>query len=157
MSNLLTPLKNAQKTSKPNANYVGVRTKPNGMYELATKSLFPEFAKALLMGNKRMNELPPHIKELVEELDRESKKRPEVMFDDAVNEEIGRILLDYAANVTETQLQTRGGSTRKCKRKHGLNAKTRSKPGLINGKKRGTRKKCKASKPMCKRTHKQGL
>jgi hypothetical protein len=160
MRDLLTPLKNAQTMSNPNANYVGVRTKPNGMYPLATKSLFPAFAKALLMGNKKMNELPPHIKELVEELEvleRESKKRPEVMFDDAVNEEIGRILLDYAANVTEKQLQTRGGSTRKCKRKHGLNAKTRSKPGLINGKKRGTRKKCKASNPMCKRTHKQGL
>jgi len=153
MSNLLTPLKNAQKTSKPNAIYVGVRTNPNGLYDLATKLLFPQFAKALLMGNKKMNELPPHIKELVEELDRESKKRPnEVMFDDAVNEEIGRILLDYAANVTETQLQTRGGSTRKCKRKHNLNSKTRSKPELINGKKRSTRKKCKASNPMCKRT-----
>jgi hypothetical protein len=153
MSNLLTPLKNAQKTSAPNANYVGVRTKPNGLYDLATKSLFPQFAKALLMGNKRMNELPPHIKDLVEELDSESKKRPEeVMFDDAVNEEIGRILLDYAANVTEKQLQTRGGSTRKCKRICRLNAKTRSKPGLTNGKKRGTRKKYTASKPRCKRT-----
>jgi hypothetical protein len=153
MSNLLTPLKNAQKTSAPNANYVGVRTKPNGLYDLATKSLFPQFAKALLMGNKKMNELPPHIKDLVEELDSESKKRPEeVMFDDAVNEEIGRILLDYAANVTEKQLQTRGGSTRKCKRICRLNAKTRSKPGLINGKKRSTRKKYTASKPRCKRT-----
>jgi len=150
LSNLLKPLKNIQTFSTPNAKYVGVRTQPDGLYDMATKLLFPQFVKALLMGNKKMNELPPNTKDLVEDLEREIKEQPGgVVFDDAVNEEIGRILLDCAANVADRRL---GGSTRKCKRKHNLNAKTRSKPELMNGKKRSTRKKCKASNPRCKRT-----
>jgi len=153
MRDLLKPLKNLQKLSTPNAIYVGVGTKPNGLYDMPTKSLFPYFVKALLMGNKRMNQLSPPIKEIVEKLESEIKeRRNEFIFDDAVNEEIGRILLDYAAKVTDERLTYGGGSTRKCKRKHNLNAKTRSKPELINGKKRSTRKKCKASNPRCKRT-----
>ena len=152
MKNLLTPLKNEQRTSNPTAIFVGVRTKPNGLYDLATKALFPPFVKVLLMGNKRMNELPPHTKDLVEDLEREIKERPEgVVFDDAVSEEIGRILLEYAANVDDKRLAGGGGHTRKCKRKHKFNAKTRSKTRL--NKRTNTRKKCKAIKPRCKRTH----
>ena len=152
MKNLLTPLKNEQRTSNPTAIFVGVRTKPNGLYDLATKTLFPSFVKVLLMGNKRMNELPPHTKDLVEDLEREIKERPEgVVFDDAVSEEIGRILLEYAANVDDKRLAGGGGHTRKCKRKHKFNAKTRSKTRL--NKRTNTRKKCKAIKPRCKRTH----
>ena len=152
MKNLLTPLKNKQRTSNPTAIFVGVRTKPNGLYDLATKKLFPSFVKVLLMGNKRMNELPPHTKYLVEDLEREIKEqREEFAFDDAVNEEIGRILLEYADNVDDKRLAGGGGHTRKCKRKHKFNAKTRSKTRL--NKRTNTRKKCKAIKPRCKRTH----
>jgi hypothetical protein len=156
LSNLLKPLKNAQKLSSPNAIYVGVRTQPDGLYDMATKSLFPSFVKALLMGNKKMNELPPNTKDLVEDLEREIKERPEgVVFDDAVNEEIGRILLEYAANVDDKRLAGGDGHTRKCKRDHKLNAKTRSKPRT--GKKRSTRKKRKASNPRCKRTRRSAM
>jgi hypothetical protein len=123
---------------------------------MATKSLFPSFVKALLMGNKKMNELPPNTKDLVEDLEREIKERPEgVVFDDAVNEEIGRILLEYAANVDDKRLAGGDGHTRKCKRDHKLNAKTRSKPRT--GKKRSTRKKRKASNPRCKRTRRSAM
>jgi len=155
LRNLLKPLKNEQKLSSPNAIYVGVRTQPDGLYDMATKSLFPSFVKALLMGNKKMNELPPNTKDLVEDLERKIKEGPnEFVFDDAVNEEIGRILLEYAANVSDHRLAG-GGSTRKCKREHKLNAKTRSKPRT--GKKRSTRKKRKASNPRCKRTRRSAM
>jgi len=153
MRDLLKPLKNAQKLSSPNAIYVGVGTQPDGLYDMPTKALFPYFVKALLMGNKRMNQLSPHIKEIVEKLESEIKeRRNEFIFDDAVNEEIGRILLDYAAKVTDERLTYGGGTTRKCKRKHNLNAKTRSKTRL--NKRTNTRKKCKAAKCKRKHTHK---
>ena len=151
MRDLLKPLKNLQKLSTPNAIYVGVGTNPDGLYDMLTKSLFPDFVKALLMGNKRMNQLSPHIKEIVEKLESEIKeRRNEFIFDDAVNEEIGRILLDYAAKVTDERLTYGGGSTRKRKQCCRLkNAKTRSK--MRTGKRINTRKKHMATK--CKRNH----
>ena len=156
LSNLLKPLKNEQRTSTPTAIYVGVRTKPDGLYDSATKALFPQFAKVLLMGNKIMNELPPHTKDLVEDLEREIKEqREEFAFDDAVNEEIGRILLEYAANVDDKRLAGGGGHTRKCKREHKLNAKTRSK--TQTGKRGNTRKKRRASNHRCKRTRRSAM
>lgn len=70
-------------------------------------------------------------------------------YDDAVREEIGRILLEWNAR---TPSQLGGGSTtRKRKRVCRLkNARTRAK--LQTGKKRSTRKKRRASNPRCKRT-----
>ena len=141
LSNLLKPLKDAQKTSTPTAIYVGVRTKPDGLYDTHTKALFPSFVKALLLDNIKMGDMDVQTTALIEHLDHE--------FDDAVSEEIGRILLEYAAKVNDRRLAG-GGSTRKCKREHKLNAKTRAKPRT--GKKRSTRKKRRASNPRCKRT-----
>ena len=88
-----------------------------------------------------MGDMDVQTTALIEHLDHE--------FDDAVSEEIGRILLEYAAKVNDRRLAG-GGSTRKCKREHKLNAKTRAKPRT--GKKRSTRKKRRASNPRCKRT-----
>ena len=67
-------------------------------------------------------------------------------YDDAVREEIGRILLEW----NEHAPVKLGGSTRKRKRVCRLNARTRSKPRTG---KRSTRKKRRASNPRCKRTH----
>ena len=144
---LLKPLKEhiAQYAIKPNAIYVGVRTQPNGLYDKTTKALFPVFVKALLLGNYKMNELNPKTKELIERLDRDEKERNgEFMFDDAVNEEIGRIILAYEANVKSRQI---AGSTIKRKRGCRLNAMTRRSKRRF-----GTRKKSKASKLNCNRS-----
>jgi hypothetical protein len=132
LSNLLKPLKDAQKTSTPTAIYVGVRTKPDGLYNTHAKALFPSFVKALLLDNKKMGDMDVHE------------------FDDAVSEEIGRILLEYAAKVTDHRLAG-GGSTRKRKREYKLNAKTRSK--TQTGTRRNTRRKIKANKLRFNRTH----
>jgi hypothetical protein len=146
LSNLLKPLKDAQKTSTPTAIYVGVRTKPDGLYDTHQKALFPSFVKALLLDNKKMRDIDVHttaLIELIEHLDHG--------FDDAVSEEIGRILLEYAAKVKDRRLSG-GGSTRKCKRVCRLkNARTRAKPRT--GKRRNTRRKIKANKLRFNRTH----
>jgi hypothetical protein len=69
-------------------------------------------------------------------------------YDDAVREEIGRILLEWNARAP---IQLGGGSTRKPKRGCRLkNARTRVK--LQNGKCRSTRKKRRAINHRCKRT-----
>jgi hypothetical protein len=143
LSNLLKPLKEHIKitTTMPTAIFVGVRTKPDGVYDEPTKALFPQFVQALLLGNKKMIDVP-------------TKKRIElsenIQLDDAVSEEIGRILLEYAANVKATQLSG-GGSTRKRKRGCRLkNARTRAKP---RSGKRNTRRKIKANKIRFNRTH----
>ena len=138
LSQLLKPLKKhiADNKSKPTAIYVGVRTQPNGLYDATTKALFPVFVKALLLGNAKMEGgLNSKTKELIEQLD-------DFTFDDAVNEEIGRIILTYDANVDNKRLA--GGSTQKRKRVGKLNARTRSKTRLTNAKK--SRKKRKANK-----------
>ena len=70
-------------------------------------------------------------------------------YDDAVREEIGRILLEWNA-LAPSQLG--GGSTRKRKRVCRLkNARTRAKPRSI--KRRNTRRKIKANKLRFNRTH----
>ena len=146
LRDLLKPLKYAQKTSTPTAIYVGVRTKPDGLYDTHQKALFPFFVTALLLGNKKMKDIDVHttaLIELIEHLDHG--------FDDAVSEEIGRILLEYAVNVNDSRLSG-GGSTRKCKRVCRLkNARTRAKPRT--GKRRNTRRKIKANKLRFNRTH----
>jgi len=150
LSNLLKPLKEQIKktTITPSAIYVGVRTKPDGLYDETTKkALFPGFAKALLQDNKKVSEVDEKRRKMIVQLD--DKK---IQLDDAVSEEIGRILLEYEAKIDDKRLAG-GGSTRKRKRVCRLkNARTRSKTGLINGKKRVTRKKRRASNIQCKRT-----
>ena len=70
-------------------------------------------------------------------------------YDDAVREEIGRILLEWNRHAP---LQLGGGSTRKRTRVCRLkNARTRAKPRT--GMCRSTRKKRRASNPRCNRTH----
>jgi hypothetical protein len=147
LSQLLKPLKKhiADNKSKPTAIYVGVRTQPNGLYDVTTKALFPVFVKALLLGNAKMDDLNLITKELIEQLDRMSNERREdFAFDDAVNEEIGRIILEYADKVNFKQLHGGSGHTQKRKRVCKLNARTRSKTRLTNAKK--SRKKRKANK-----------
>ena len=138
---LLKPLKEHIKktTIMPTAIYVGVRTTPDGVYDAPTKALFPNFAKALLLGNKKMNDVDDQTKMLIQQLDNGFQ------FDDAANEEIGRILLEYAANVNDRRLAG-GGSTRKCTRVCRLNARTRRQSKARTGKYGNTRKKCKANK-----------
>ena len=64
-------------------------------------------------------------------------------YDDAVREEIGRILLEWNQHAP---LQLGGGSTRKRKLVCRLNARTRRQSKTRTGKYRNTRKKCKANK-----------
>jgi hypothetical protein len=132
---LLKPLKNVQTRSTPNAIYVGVRIKPDGVYDAPTKALFPNFAKALLLGNKKMIDVDDQTKMLIQQLDNGFQ------FDDAANEEIGRILLEYAANVNDRRLAG-GGSTRKCTR-------------VCRLKHTRTRRQSKARTGMCRSTHKK--
>ena len=69
-------------------------------------------------------------------------------YDDAVREEIGRILLEWNEHAPP---QLGGGSTQKRRRGCRLNnARTRAKPRT--GMCRSTRKKRRASNPRCKRT-----
>ena len=149
LGNLLKPLKEHIKktTITPSAMYVGVRTKPDGLYDETTKALFPGFARALLLGNKKMSEIDEETNKVIVQLDDKN-----IQLDDAVSEEIGRILLEYAANVDDKRLAG-GGSTRKRKRVCRLNAKSRrqSNPQLMSNK-RSTRRKRRASNPRCKRT-----
>jgi hypothetical protein len=72
-------------------------------------------------------------------------------YDDAVNEEIGRILLEWNTHAPATLT---GGSTRKRKRvRRWKNAVTRSKHGNIHRAKKRNATKCNATKcNMCKRT-----
>ena len=146
---LLKPLKEHIKktTIKPSAIYVGVRTDPEGLYDETTKALFPLFVQALLLGNKKMIDVDEQTKQLIEPL-----KDKNIQLDDAVSEEIGRILLEFAAKVKDTQLGG-GGSTRKRKRVCRLkNARTRAKPRT--GMCRSTRRKIKANKRIkFNRTH----
>ena len=74
-------------------------------------------------------------------------------YDDAVREEIGRILLEW----NEHAPVKLGGSTRKRKRVCRLkNARTRRQSNTrLMSKKRSTRNKRKASNPRCKRTHRK--
>ena len=74
-------------------------------------------------------------------------------YDDAVREEIGRILLEW----NEHPPVKLGGSTRKRKRVCRLkNARTRRQSNTrLMSKKRSTRNKRKASNPRCKRTHRK--
>jgi hypothetical protein len=64
-------------------------------------------------------------------------------YDDAVREEIGRILLEWNKFAP---VQLGGGSTRKRKRSCRLNAMTRRQSKARTGKYGNTRKKCKANK-----------
>ena len=139
LSQLLKPLKLyiAANKSKPTAIYVGVRTQPNGLYNATTKALFPSFVKALLLGNAKMEDLNSKTKELIQQLD-------DFPFDDAVNEEIGRIILTYEAKVDNKRLV--GGSTQKRKRVGRLNARTRYGKRLTNANANKSRKKRNAPK-----------
>ena len=70
-------------------------------------------------------------------------------YDDAVREEIGRILLEWNEHAP---VKLGGRSTRKRKRVCRFNAPTRRQSGTQLGKCRHTRQKCRASNHRCKRT-----
>jgi hypothetical protein len=110
----------------PTAYYVGV----NGTYykydiDMKRKA-FPTFVKDVIMRNemKRNSEISSIMDELNDGNNNYDK------YDDAVKEEIGRILLDYYKLIVEgkhKQLWGGGNKTRKRSRRHRkFNAKTRS-------------------------------
>jgi hypothetical protein len=132
VNNLLTAIRNAN-VSSSSAYYIGNRfdfkriDKP-----VAFKLLVEQLLK--LQGN-------PHL------------DLPEGAFSEQVNTQIGRILLELNSNT----IFKRGGSTRKRKRVHKLNARTRSKPRSgkhkHSNKRSNTRRKIKANDHIrCKRT-----
>ena len=77
-------------------------------------------------------------------------------FSKQVNTQIGRILLELNSNPIFKSVNTRwGGSTRKRKRVHKLNARTRSNRGL--GARKKSRKKRDAMNRKCKRTRRAAM
>jgi hypothetical protein len=156
-TSLLRPIKERVLSSGmvlPSAKYVGVENKSSnrstdGMYEIdMKKEIFPTFVKDVLMQNElelKMNEMNERNSAEIEEIE-EIEEIGRIMaelndrnnntydnYDDAVKEEIGRILLDYyQLIVVEKQIQMwQGGGTknktRKRSRRHRrFNAKTRS-------------------------------
>ena len=114
----------------PTAYYVGVKNKSSkkatdGMYDIHVKRrTFPTFVKDVIMRNE-MKRNPEEIRSIMDELNDGNNDYDK--YDDAVKEEIGRILLDY-----ESIVKLKGGkggntNTRKRSRRHGLlNSKTRS-------------------------------
>ena len=137
--NLLTAIRNDSNASRSSADYVGNRFDFKNSIDkpVAFKLLVEQLLK--LQGT-------PHL------------DLPEGdAFSEQVNTQIGRILLQLNSNpIFKSGKRGWGGTTRKRKRVHKLNAKTRSKRGLgtrlTNAKKRSTRKKRNAMNGKCKRT-----
>jgi hypothetical protein len=104
----------------PTAYYVGVRNKTSkttqdGVYDAKTKSaLFPTFVKDVILKNElnRRPKLRSELQTLINDL---GKNNSYDNYDDAVKEDIGRILLAYEPNITK--LGGGGGKTRKRSRR----------------------------------------
>jgi hypothetical protein len=123
---LLHPVKQhiARHGMQPSKFYVGVINKSkksdNGMYDIETKRrLFPTFVQEVILKDemKRNHEIKMLIDELIAE-----KVNDYDMYDDAVKEEIGRILLEYEPIM---KLKGGGGKTRKRSRIVRRHPKTR--------------------------------
>lgn len=94
--NLLRPVQYhvAKYQTLPTAHYVGIS---DGMYDLDQKQqLFPVLVKDVILLSEA-NENPERVEllNLIDELN-VGKKNTYARYDDAVKEEIGRIILDYA-------------------------------------------------------------
>ena len=136
-SNLLRPLREftaSQGGVTPKATYV---TKMYKNTPVVLERILPTFLKDVLLKEQLQNADPG----LIETIDSSD-------YDDAVNEAIGRIILEWNAAAPPSLGGGGGGSTQKRKRVGKLNAttRTRSKMRLTNAKKsRKSRKKCRAN------------
>jgi hypothetical protein len=139
-SNLLGPLREFIKKQG------GVAPKSTYVIELYDKSTINDY----LMGLVRYALLKDELQGKDATSDLIKIVNDPANYDDAVREEIGRILLEWSQHAP-LQLGG-GGSTRKRKRVCRFNAPTRRQSGTQSGKRRHTRQKCKASNHRCKRT-----
>ena len=138
VNNLLTAIRNDSNARHGSADYIGNRFVFKTIYKpVVFKTLVEQLLK--LQGN-------PHL------------DLPEGdAFSDQVNTQIGRILLELNSNPIFKSGKTGwGGSTRKRKRVHKLNARTRSNRGL-GARKKSRRKKRDAMNVKCKRTRRAAM
>jgi len=141
-NSLVQPIKEQirRQGATPTAYYVGVRNKTSekpqdGVYDAETKRrLFPTFVTDVILNNEMKDAMKnPIISGLVRDL-KENANAKYDDYDDAVKEEIGRILMDYAPNIANLgggsktrkrsrRMARRHSQTRNCNR-NALSKKT---------------------------------